>query len=275
MKPEALQIVDEYIKAYSIYYAANTLSIYYGCILRALCLLPSDIDELSKIRNSHIVEIIILLGKELSNNTVRLYINALDSFFSYCVDEGYLLKNPARNIKRPRNDREIPFVLCEESIFKLREITKHSLRDRALIEVLLSAGLRVSELCSLHKESFLVSTNQLYIEGKGARDRLVLLNDETLARLKLYANERTDDDNHLFISARMRGFSTRSINWLIHDYAKRANLSTSISPHMFRRTFATVLYSEGFELEYIRKLMGHESIDTTLLYTQIKNIKYI
>jgi len=156
-----------------------------------------------------------------------------------------------------------------------KEITNHSLRDRAMIDVFLTTGVRVEELCDLQKESLIANTNQLYVKGKGTRDRLVLASDECIERLKLYEEARTDDDNHLFVSARKRGFSTRSINWLIHQYALRAGLSASISPHTFRRTFATGLYRQGLELEYIRKLMGHESINTTLLYTQINNIKYI
>lgn len=263
------------MRAYTICYSANTLDCYIGCITRFFEYLPSDI-SLVDINIKILEEFIIFLdNKGYKNTTIRLYLDALESFFTYCCEEGYMVKNPAKIMDRPKIEREIPYILSEDSIFKLREATKHNARDRAILEVFLATGIRVSELCSLPKNHILDKKNHMYIEGKGEKDRLVIFNDVCRERLDLYFKTRNDSNPLAFLSCRHRGFATGSINSIFTNYSKLIGFPINVSPHMFRRTFATKLYQNRMELRYIKRLMGHETILTTLLYTQISNVKYL
>lgn len=153
---------------------------------------------------------------------------------------------------------------------------KYNLRDRTIYEVFLSTGIRVHELCSILKDDVFYESNTMFIKGKGSRNRYVIFKDQCKQRLQDYLKTRKDNDPHLFVSSRGKGFATRSINFIMDKYLKLAGFEKGkITPHTLRRTFATNLYKNGMELNYIRRLMGHENIKTTLLYTQIKNIKYI
>lgn len=158
-------------------------------------------------------------------------------------------------------------------------------RDRAIIEVLLATGLRVSELCGLDDQDFDQTAKTLLIFGKGAKERVIQVeNESTLEALANYLisrdawrsekpREAPGSSSPLFVNRFNQRLAEQSVRALISKHANRADASTHITPHMFRHTFATLLLEEDVDIRYIQRLLGHSSIKTTEIYTHVTSVK--
>lgn len=219
-------------------------------------------------------------SQTLKKKTQNYYLIAIRGFLKYLARRGVSSLSPDRIELAKVGERHIDFMSDQELQRLLRapegEDVK-SLRDRAILEMLFSTGLRVSELCSLTRDIDL-SADDLSIRGKGDKVRVVFVSDEAKKTIKKYLDRRDDVDNALFVKVshekRHGGeslpLSTRSVERIVKYYATKAGImSKKVTPHVIRHSFATDLLSNGADLRSVQALLGHANIGTTQIYTHV------
>ena len=255
---------------------------------------PEDIEgELVRQYRLHINRFRDDDGNALKLVTQNYHMVALRSFLRYCAkrDKKTLAPDKIELAKTP--SREVNFLEPYE-LERLIDATDSEkdllsqLRDRAILELLFSTGLRVSELASLKRDSLNLKTREFPVRGKGDKIRLVFLSDSAVTALQKYLAKRTDNSKALFVrndkagnsvekeiesygQATAVGLTARSIQRLIKKYAKVAGIMKPISPHTLRHSFATDLLQNGADIRSVQTLLGHASITTTQIYTHITN----
>ena len=211
------------------------------------------------------------LSKVTIDNLRRIY----SSFFSWLEDEDYITKSPVRRIHKVRTDALVKEVLTDENIEVLRDSCQE-LRDIAMIDLLLSTGMRVGELVKINRDDIDFQERQCVVFGKGNKEREVYFNARTKIHLKKYLEQRTDTNPALFVS--LHGPHTRltisGVEVRLRQLGKRVNLN-KVHPHKFRRTLATMAIDKGMPIEQVQKMLGHVKIDTTLHYAMVNqtNVK--
>lgn len=233
--------------------------------------------ELNEIKKNDIIKWITYLNfNGRKPRTVQLKLAALKSFFVYCLEEGYINKNPMFSIQKPKEENDLPKYLDQKILIKLRELTKGHLRDRAILETLYCTGVRVSELCEIEINDVDFNKMHIYIKnGKGKKERYVLFNDNCKQRILEYLKTRKNASPYLFISENFnKGYLTRQGVWkILKGYTKKIYIDQSISPHTLRHTFATHLAEKGAGILFIKELMGHEDPRSTAIYRKLsKNV---
>ncbi|NMC51487.1 tyrosine-type recombinase/integrase [Candidatus Kuenenbacteria bacterium] len=224
-------------------------------------------------------------GETLKKSTQHYYLIALRGLLNYFADRD-IQSLPSEKIKLPKDavkDQKIKFLNIEQ-IKKLLETpdtsTLQGLRDRAIMEVLFSTGLRVTELMSLNVSQFNLKLTdmELSVIGKGNKTRTVYISERSFEWIKKYLNQRKDNDPALFINFRptkditeSRRLTVRSIERIIKHYTKLSGLPIFTSPHTLRHSYATDLLSQGVDLRAIQEMLGHSSITTTQVYTHVTN----
>ena len=212
------------------------------------------------------------LSKVTIDNLRRIY----SSFFSWLEDEDYITKSPVRRIHKVRTDALVKEVLTDENIEVLRD-SCHELRDIAMIDLLLSTGMRVGELVRINREDIDLHERQCVVFGKGNKEREVYFNARAKMHLKKYLGQRTDDNPALFVSLKSP-YNRLTINGVevrLRKLGTQANIATKVHPHKFRRTLATMAIDKGMPIEQVQKMLGHVKIDTTMHYAMVNqaNVK--
>lgn len=222
-------------------------------------------------------------GDALKKNTQNYHLIALRAFLKYLAkrDIGTLAPEKIELAKQP--ERHVDFLEAKE-IDRLLEAPMKSdapeiirLRDRAILELLWSTGLRVSELCGLKFEDVNFERKEFSVRGKGSKWRVVFFSDDAKGRLKDYLAKRGDMAPMLFVGHdravgrrdELRGLTPRSVQRLVERYAKAAGITKRVTPHTLRHSFATDLLMNGADLRSVQALLGHASITTTQIYTHI------
>ena len=213
----------------------------------------------------------------ISNRTMdghRLIINA---FFQWCVDENYIYKNPCKQI-RPIKYTEKPRVpLTGVEMELLRDACK-TYREKAIIETLYSTGCRVSELISLKKDDVDFRKGEVFLFGKGAKYRTSYINAKAEVALKKYLFSRNDSNAALFVSERKpyQALKKTSVENIVRKIGERSGIGRSIYPHLIRHTTATDALERGMNVVEVQKILGHEKLDTTMIYAKVcqDNVKY-
>ena len=221
-------------------------------------------------------------GDMLSKITQSYHLIALRSFLTYCSRREIETLTPEK-IELPRVSRkQVSFLDAEEVERLIQAIdidTLSGLRDRAIVELLFSSGLRVSELCNLNRDHINLTRGEFMVRGKGQKDRPVFVSPEATEWLAKYIETRTDSAVPLFI--RYSGFKTgdekgesfrlspRSVQRVVSQYAKLAGITKHVSPHTLRHSFATDLLMNGADLRSVQSLLGHSNISTTQVYTHV------
>ncbi|MBO7720488.1 tyrosine-type recombinase/integrase [Candidatus Saccharibacteria bacterium] len=246
---------------------------------------PSDIDEemLRKYRlklNRYVVD---EKGSRLTAQTQAYYLIALRGFLKYLARRGIESLDPAL-VDLPKTHRpQVTFLHFDEVQAMLDEIdldTEAGLRDRAIIELLFSGGLRVSELCNLNRDDINLERKEFVVRGKGSKDRPIFIDDSAAARVKDYLCVRHDSLPALFLnnsknsgatstSGDYRRLTPRSIQRIIEKYTRAAGITKHVTPHTLRHSFATDLLMNGADLRAVQSLLGHSNISTTQIYTHI------
>lgn len=170
------------------------------------------------------------------------------------------------DVSSPKVVRKKPTYLVYSEVKSILEATE-SLRDRAFMACLFSTGCRLTELLSLNRDD--IRDGKATVVGKNGKYRPVYFDDTALSYLKAYLKTRTDCCKALFISSQMRRISGTTIQKLIHTYADKAGIDKNVHPHVFRHSFATDLLENGADIRTIQELLGHESIQTTQIYTHV------
>jgi integrase/recombinase XerC len=211
--------------------------------------------------------------------TVSRELTALKSFYRFLVREGAIRVNPLQDIPMPKIQKKLPQVLSVDEIFQLLKTpdtrTTLGLRNRAILELLYSSGLRVSELVGLTLRDIHWELNVVTVWGKGNKERVVPIGAPAVDALKAYMKRRDEllrsgaDREALFLNHRGGRLTGRSVARMLDRYVKRSSQRRGISPHNLRHTFATHLLDGGADLRAIQEMLGHESLSTTQRYTHV------
>ncbi len=222
----------------------------------------------------------VLIDLGISSRSLARTLSGLRSFYRYLLLEGELEKDPTELLEGPKIARHIPDVLTVEEIDRMIacvDLTKQEgQRNRAILEVLYSCGLRVSELCQLKISNLYLDEGFIRVEGKGNKERLVPISERAVKELQYWFTERVHIpikpgyEDHVFVSFRRGSGLTRiMVFYIVQEQAELAGIHKKISPHTFRHSFATHLLEGGANLRAIQCMLGHESIATTEIYTHI------
>lgn len=232
----------------------------------------------------------------ISNSTIARRCAALNSFFSYFEQYGYIKKNPMNKIKRPRVKKDGRIIRLEDneverlldSVLNGTGFDEHQKkylknlrkRDYAIIILLLTSGIRVSELVGLNIDDVSFENNRIQIVRKGDKKQYIPLSDKTLEILEEYIEERKlikpaakSDEDALFLSSQQTRMTTASVENIIKKYSKAAKIDKPITPHKLRKTYGTNLYNKTHDIYLVATALGHESVATTTKHYVATNEK--
>ncbi len=223
-------------------------------------------------------------GSSLSAMTQSYHLIALRSFLDYCAKRNIETLAPNK-IELPKTKhKQVTFLTPEEIIRMVETIPldePKGLRDRAIVELLFSSGLRVSELVNLNRDHINITRREFMVRGKGNKDRPVFISSDAAMHLENYIKSRQDSLKPLFISYRdrtpqhldtsgnFRRLTPRSVQRIIKHYALKAGITKHVSPHTMRHSFATDLLMNGADLRSVQSMLGHSNISTTQVYTHV------
>lgn len=218
--------------------------------------------------------------KGVSRQTVARKIAALRSFYKYIQKAGRVNANPARTVHTPKLEKKIPVFLTVAMMERLLAApepgTFSGSRDKAILELIYSAGLRSFELVGLDHADIDLERRVLRLRGKGMKERVnpvgryaVAALEEYLRQKESHPDRRRFDDAAVFLNFRGQRLTTRSVRRMLAHYANVAGLPCEVSPHTLRHSFATHLLQRGADLRVVQELLGHENISTTQIYTHI------
>lgn len=219
---------------------------------------------------------------ELGKSTQNYHLIALRSFLKFCAKRD-IAALPADKIELARTKRKQVTFLGLEEVARLFEqpdvTTQNGLRDRAILELLFSSGLRVSELVALNRDDINLKRREFIVRGKGQKDRPVFISIDAAAWLEQYLDKRTDNSKPMFIrysgqkkvdlSGNFHRLTARSVQRMVSRYALLAGITKHVSPHTLRHSFATDLLMNGSDLRSVQALLGHSNVATTQIYTHV------
>ena len=236
---------------------------------------PTDVDHMA-LRKF----MAYLRRQEYSKRTIARKLSSIRSFYRFLCLEGVTDTNPAAAVRTPKLDKKLPHFLDTGEVVRLLESPDTSdllgLRDRAILELLYSTGLRVGELVALNQEDVDSWGEVLRARGKGKKERLAPVGRPAMNALRAYlearrsaAKRRQFDRRALFLNKDGQRITARSVRRVLDKYIKRTGLNGKTSPHTLRHSFATHLLDQGADLRSVQELLGHESIATTQIYTHL------
>lgn len=221
-----------------------------------------------------------LYDLQIQARSVARIISGIKSFCRWLVLEGYIDKDPSELIESPKLGTYLPTYLTTEEVDDLIKAAGckggvEGIRNRAIIEVLFSCGLRVSELCALRYSDCFFDEGYIRVIGKGRKMRLVPISPQAIEELRAYLNHperavpKRGEEDVVFLSKRGKAISRITVFVMIKEAAVLADIQQNISPHTLRHSFATALLEGGANLQAIQMMLGHEDIGTTEIYTHL------
>lgn len=220
-----------------------------------------------------------LLSRGLSHRSLSRHLSALRGLYSYLMREGAVLTSPLAGIRAPKARKTLPDVLSLKErerllSFRAEKEDPLSLRDEAIVLLLLSTGLRASELLSLDLSSLDFSRRLLRTMGKGRKERIVPFSKDAASSLARYIGKgrpslAKEGEKALFLNARGTRLGVRGLEDILRRMGERLGFPPGLHPHEFRHTFATYLLEGGIDLRTVQELMGHRSLDSTEIYTHL------
>lgn len=245
--------------------------------------------ELNKINLSNYI---IYLNKTYKPKSTKRKVACLKAFFNYLEYDEIIKQNPFSKIKTKFHEpsmlpKTVPLSTIQAILSKAyQELNQNTnkafkystiLRDIAVLELLFATGVRVSELCSLTTDNVNLLDGFVRIFGKGSKERVIQIgNKDVLLALKNYRSAfslKMTEGGFFFINRLNKKLSEQSVRFMINKYVDKTQISTHITPHMFRHSFATLLLEEDVDIRYIQKILGHSSIVTTQIYTHVTSNK--
>ncbi len=239
-----------------------------------------EIGELGEV-DKHVLRDYIswLMEQGVAKASIARKLSAIRSFYRYLAREEILPDNPLRDASAPKLDRRLPsFLTIEETVRLLKApdlASPQGLRDRAIIELIYAAGLRVSELVKINLEQINFDSGEIRVWGKGSKERLVLIGEPAARALANYIRQgrpkllgkRSGDA--LFLNRYGSRLSERIVQMILEKYAALAGLDKRVYPHLLRHTFATHMLDGGADLRVVQELLGHASLASTQIYTHV------
>lgn len=244
------------------------------------------IEDVRKITTERIIEYLMFAGFERKNTpgTRMRKLSALKSFFHYAyVKKHYIDSNPTADVDAPKKNKTLPkYLTVEEAVNLLTAIksdteSKTVVRDFAIVTLFLNTGMRLSELVGLSLDSFDSELNTVKVFGKGAKERIIYLNDAAKSAVIEYLKLRLDprfvntSDKAFFLSGRQTRISAKTVQWMVYKYLDLAGLGLrGLSVHKLRHTAATLMYQSGkVDIRVLKDILGHEQLNTTQIYTHV------
>lgn len=260
--------------------STNTMLAYRRDMVKFAEFLESRSVSLLEATRSEIVDFLSsLYAQGLDSRSVARQLVTLRNFYRFCLSEGLVTEDPAANIESPKIYRTLPHFLSVDDVDKLLAqpdvTTPIGLRDKAMIELMYSTGLRVSELCGLRVSDVETSSGVLRCIGKGNKERIVPVGRRALEAIAVYIQDsrprllRDRVSPYLFLGKMGRKIDRIQFWMLLKKYGTEANLRESLNPHMLRHSFATHLLDRGADLRSIQLMLGHADISTTQIYTHV------
>jgi len=272
-------ILDE--RRYSFLTAKN----YYEDIIDFLDYLKANklqyIDASVSIIRTYMLDLTVKGQKKV---TIRRKMSGLSQFYTFLVIKNKVLQNPFELVSKPKVDRRLPDFLSKDEISQLFEANKNRKdelmsRDQAILELLFSSGLRVSELVNLTLQNINVKQRVVRIFGKGKKERLVPFTKECQECIEDYQtkvrsilvirSKKNEITNRLFLNSQGNPLTARGVEYILSSIEKKTGVFLKLHPHKLRHTFATTLLNNGADLRTIQELMGHSSVGTTQIYTHV------
>ncbi len=237
--------------------------------------------RLRDVNPDHVKSFLAFLGTQnYSKSTIARKLATLRSFYKFCLRRGYVEAHPLAAIRTPKQEKRLPKYLELEQISKLLSTpdvnTLLGARDRAMLEVLFSTGVRVSELVDLNFSEVDFEGQVIRVRGKGKKQRAAPIGTTAIAAIRRYlelrradARSASFDQEALFVNKHGQRLSTRSVRRKLDKYLAEAGLDPTISPHTLRHSFATHMLNNGADLRSVQELLGHQSLSTTQIYTHL------
>jgi integrase/recombinase XerC len=225
-----------------------------------------------------------LYAQNYTKSTTARKLATLRSFYKFCIRRSLVTTSPLTQIRTPKQEKRLPKCLDLEQVQKLMDAPGDadilSARDKAMLEVLYSSGIRVSELVELDMADIDLQEGVLRVKGKGRKDRLTPIGSQAIAAVQRYFEMRmmepklaSKTTGRVFLNKHGESLSTRSVRRKLDKYLVTAGLDPGISPHTLRHSFATHLLNNGADLRSVQELLGHQSLSTTQVYTHLTTSK--
>ena len=274
-KENNTSLINQFLSAKKIEGCSeNTLKYYCNTLTNLISALQKNICEVTTndLR-------LYLSNYQSSHNTSKVTLDnirrIMSSFFTWMEDEDYIMKSPVRRIHKVKTTQMVKETLSDENLEQLRDKCTHP-RDLAIVDLLISTGMRVGELVKLNRSDVNFAERECVVLGKGDKERQVYFDAKTKIHLQHYLDSRKDSNPALFVShqAPWNRLSIAGVERFLAVLGKESNVC-HVHPHKFRRTMATMALEKGMPIEQVQKLLGHSKIDTTLHYATVNqtNVK--
>lgn len=258
----------------------NSIEAYTDDLLKLINYLDNENLKLQQVTLDDLQQFVSqLYDLGINARSVARILSGIRSFFNYLILDGYLQNDPSELLETPKIGLKLPTVLSLQEIEQIKNSvdvsTKEGHRNRAIIEVLYSCGLRISELINLKFSDMFLDDGFIRVEGKGSKQRLVPISEIAIKEIGNYLLDRKlydikkGSENVVFLSKRGTPISRIMVFHFIKQYAQEAGIQKNISPHTFRHSFATHLLEGGANIRAIQQMLGHEKITTTEIYTHM------
>ncbi len=256
--------------------SAHTLAAYRRDLEEFIGSIPEGTD-LQQVGTSQVREHVAALHRRgLAPRTLQRKLSAIRSFFAACIEEGLLHCNPAAEVRAPRSPRKLPQTLDPDQVSRLLEIQGNdplTLRDRAMMELLYSSGLRLSELVGCNLGDIDLAQGLVRVTGKGRKTREIPVGSKARDALRDWIRVRSalaaEGEQAMFLGRRGRRLHPRTVQQRLRAWQVRQGLSARLHPHLFRHSFASHLLESSGELRAVQELLGHADISTTQIYTHL------
>lgn len=230
--------------------------------------------NISRVQEIDVRAYVTWLHRKNSRTSISRKITSIRVFFEFLIREGLILNNSAKLVPIPRREKKLPVFLSVDEAFKLVDIPQNggvlSSRDKAILELFYSSGLRVSELIGISLADLNLSGSVVKVLGKGDRERIVPVGSKAAGAMREYIGKRerlNPKGDFLFVNSRGGRLTVRSAARIVKKYAAISGILKNVSPHVLRHTFATHLLGSGADLRAIQEMLGHKSLSTTQRYT--------
>lgn len=236
-------------------------------------------NKISSVKEDELIDFIFFMkAKKYSELSIARALVSIRSFYVFLVREKKISRSPFENMDNFKTRRKIPEILSKDDIEKLINApdlsVKEGIRDKAIMELLYGAGVRVSELVNLELTDINLDEKIIRCFGKGSKERVVPVGDYVIDALSSYLDIRNTFvkkgfSQYLFLTKRGTKFTRMGIWKIVKNYAKQTGISKDVYPHIFRHSFATHLLSGGADLRSVQEMLGHSDISTTQIYTHV------
>lgn len=278
-----MKYIDKYLEYLKVVkkYSSKTIDSYYNDLLEYNEFLGNNFTNILDIDYDVVKEYMkFLYSLNINKNSISRKLSSIRGLYNYLVREDIISDNYFNRINNPKKDKYLPKFLKDEELNKIFSVCNYdnpiNQRNSVIIELLYATGIRVSELINIKISDIDINERTIKVLGKGSKERMVIFNNHTKKAINTYLDDgyhilNKNNTGYLILNKDGNRLSERYVRNIINKLVTKAGLDVKISPHTFRHTFATDMLEEGSDLMTVKELLGHESLNTTSIYTHITN----